>query len=157
MRLFIVLVVVCFSFFNVHAQLSKTHYIPPITYPSVSSGNPNNQSEEVKGQYLYISTPSSTPVNVDIRFNGNIIDSRSIDNTSHWEFDTSFVSDKDDINSSYVMEHAYNSQSNKGIIVEASSPVFVSLRVDGDAQATSVVSKGVSAKGTKFRTGGFTN
>ena len=27
----------------------------------------------------------------------------------------------------------------------------------GDAQATSVVSKGVSAKGTNFRTGGFTN
>ena len=157
MRLFIVFVVVCFSFFNVHAQLSKTHYIPPITYPSVSSGNPDNQSEEVKGQYLYISTPSSTPVNVDIRFNGNIIDSRSIDNTSHWEFDTSTVSDKDDINSSYVMEHAYNSLSNKGLIVEASSPVFVSLRIDGDAQATSVVSKGVSAKGTNFRTGGFTN
>ena len=44
------------------------------------------------------------------------------------------------------MEHAYNSLSNKGLIVEASSPVFVSLRIDGDAQATSVVSKGVSAK-----------
>ena len=113
--------------FNVHAQLSKTHYIP-ITYPSVSSGNTDNQSEEVKGQYLYISTPSSTLVNVDVRFNGNIIDSRSIDNTSHWEFDTSFVSDKDDINSSYVMEHPYNSLSNKGLIVEASSPVFVSLQ-----------------------------
>ena len=67
MRLFIVFVVVCFSFFNVHAQLSKTHYIPPITYPSVSSGNTDNQSEEVKGQYLYISTPSSTLVNVDIK------------------------------------------------------------------------------------------
>ena len=55
------------------------------------------------------------------------------------------------------MEHAYNSISNKGLIVEASSPVFVSLRIDGDSQATSVVSKGVSAKGTNFRTGGFTN
>ena len=29
------------------------------------------------------------------------------------------------------MEHAYNSLSNKGLIVEASSPVFVSLRIDG--------------------------
>ena len=161
MRLFIVFTIVCFSFFNVHAQLSKTHYIPPITYPSVSSGNPNNQSEEVEGQYLYISTPSSSPVTVYIKkYNGNIIDVidfRDINRTSHWEFDTSFVSDKDDINSSYVMEHAYNSFSNKGLIVEASSPVFVSLRIDGDAQATSVVSKGVSAKGTIFRAGGFTN
>ena len=68
MRLFIVFVVVCFSFFNVHAQLSKTHYIPPITYPSVSSGNPDNQSEEVKGN-IYNITPSSTLVNVDVRFN----------------------------------------------------------------------------------------
>ena len=78
MRLFIVFVVVCFSFFNVHAQLSKTHYIPPITYPSVSSGNTDNQSEEVKGQYLYISTPSRTLVNVNIRYNGNIIDSHQL-------------------------------------------------------------------------------
>ena len=35
------------------------------------------------------------------------------------------------------MEHAYNSQSNKGLIVEASSPVFVSVRLlsEDDAQA----------------------
>ncbi|MGB2232747.1 MAG: hypothetical protein ACPH12_07460, partial [Flavobacteriaceae bacterium] len=109
MRLLIVFVVIYSGFFNAYAQLSKTHYIPPITYPSVSSGNPNNQSERVRGQYLYISTPSSSPVNVDIKYQGNIIESETIWNTNSWEFDTSFASDKDDINSSYVMEHAYNS------------------------------------------------
>ena len=37
------------------AQLSKTHFIPPLTSSEFGNANPENQ-------YLYLSTPSSTEV-----------------------------------------------------------------------------------------------
>ena len=43
------------------SQLSKIHYIPPLAYADDNvNSTPNN------GQYLYISTPSATDVNVVI-------------------------------------------------------------------------------------------
>ena len=42
------------------AQFSKTHYIPPL------SGS-DNASSSAEDQYLYISTPSITPVNFTIK------------------------------------------------------------------------------------------
>ena len=43
------------------AQLSKIHYIPPLAY-----ADDNVNSTPNSGQYLYISTPSATDVNVVI-------------------------------------------------------------------------------------------
>ena len=42
-----------------YAQLSRTHYIPPISVANNSNATPQNQ-------YLHISTPSITPVNVTV-------------------------------------------------------------------------------------------
>jgi hypothetical protein len=51
MRLLIVLILIYSGFFNAHAQLSKTHYIPPIT---TAGDNINAKPGE---QFLHISTP----------------------------------------------------------------------------------------------------
>ena len=45
----------------------------------------------------------------------------------------------------------------KGYIVEASSEIYVALRIGQDVQAGALVSKGSAALGTDFRVGGFTN
>ena len=50
-----------FGLVNVNAQLSKIHYIPPLSGPPYPL-----QSAPDAGQYLYISTPSVTNVNVVI-------------------------------------------------------------------------------------------
>ena len=139
MRLLIVFILIYSGFFNAYAQLSKTHYIPPITY---------GEGETIGEQYLYISTPSITDVDITITYGGTQT-TTVINRNSHLEFDTSI--------SNYLLEDRDQSRSNKGYIIEASSPVFVSARIDVGPQATSIVSKGVSAKGTTFRTGGFTN
>ena len=44
---------------NISAQLSRTHYIPPITAASNNNALPQNQ-------YLHISTPSTSIINVEI-------------------------------------------------------------------------------------------
>ena len=54
------------------SQLSKTHYIPPIT-----SGPTNANPED---QYLYISTPNKADVNVTINIIGGGSESKVIFN-----------------------------------------------------------------------------
>ena len=45
---------------NIQAQLSKKHFIPPLTYAENGNANPENQ-------YFYISTPSNKSVNYTIK------------------------------------------------------------------------------------------
>ena len=54
------IILIAFSYNNTIAQYSKSHYIPPITTTGNGAANPLDQ-------YLYISTPSETPVNVVIK------------------------------------------------------------------------------------------
>jgi hypothetical protein len=58
-----VLLITIFSLFcfkNVQAQLSKKHFIPPLTYAENSNANPEDQ-------YFYISTPSNNDVSYTIK------------------------------------------------------------------------------------------
>ena len=53
------LILFILSSFNLFAQFSKTHYIPPVATTGDGAANPLDQ-------YLYISTPNETPVDVTI-------------------------------------------------------------------------------------------
>ena len=44
----------------IEAQLSKKHFIPPLTYAENGNANPENQ-------YFYISTPSNSDVSYTIK------------------------------------------------------------------------------------------
>ena len=50
-----------FSLAVVNAKLSKIHYIPPIT-----------ATDDPGDQWLYISTPSTSPVNFEVKVGGMV-------------------------------------------------------------------------------------
>lgn len=133
--------------YTVVAQFSKTHYIPPL------SGSVNVGAEE---QFMYISTPSITPINFKIIQLGgtNIIGtvSRDLPYVHNIGFGTNTQLH---INANIVSSIA----DNKGYIVEADDVVYVTVRVmaGNSNQAGQITSKGLAALGTRYRIGAFTN
>ena len=141
---------------RLNAQLSKVHYIPPIAYSENGNAIPN------QGHYLYISTPSTSSVTVNVIAIGGATTSLEVSNSIPRVFVVDAPGGADDsqvtiaanddvaITTSQVI-------SNKGYIVEATSEIYVALRIGQDAQAGALVSKGGAALGTDFRIGAFTN
>ena len=138
---------------NCFSQFSKTHYIPPL------SCSPKIISEE---QYLYISTPSVTPINFKIiEIGGQTIPGTVSKSTPFVYYigtgnDTQLLVDADYTNFTF---------SNKGYIVEADDLVYVSARLTAGAGPSSglalhageIVSKGLASLGKRFRVGAFIN
>ena len=133
-----------------YAQLSRTHYIPPISVANNSNATPQNQ-------YLHISTPSITPVSVTLTEIGGSVNVLSVSNANPIEIligsgtNTSFIADVSTTGTKY---------SNKGYSVQSDQPVYVSVRLiagTSQSQAGSLVSKGLAGLGTTFRVGTFTN
>jgi hypothetical protein len=142
--------VLLLSFQLSFAQLSRTHYIPPISAANDSNATPQNQ-------YLHISTPSVTPVSVTVTEIGGTVSVLSVSNANPLEIligsgtNTPFVADVSTTGTKY---------SNKGYSIQAEQPVYASVRLvagTNQSQAGSLVSKGLSGLGTTFRVGTFTN
>ncbi len=131
------------------AQFSKIHYIPPL------SGT-NDVSGSAQEQYLYISTPSATPVNFRIIQLGGTTISATVSKTNPYVFNAGFgvstqlMVQKSDVNTI---------QTNKGYIIDADDLVYVSVRlIAGNGnQSGAVISKGLACLGTKFRIGSLQN
>ena len=135
---------------STYAQLSKTHYIPPLT--SAEFGNANPES-----QYMYLSTPSLADVTYTIKpvglpqssyISGVVSNSAPIEiylGTGNGQL--------------FVASSQTSTVTNKGYVIEAEDVIYVSVRMNAGngAQAGALVSKGVSALGTTFRVGSFTN
>lgn len=132
---------------NCFAQLSKTHYIPPLT------GSNNVTAQE---HYFYISTPSITPVKVNINALGIGTTSIFVSQSSPFSVEIG-----NNFNSQLIVSPTLlnTKLSNKGYIIESESLIYVSVRVlaGGYNQAGSLVSKGLAALGKQFRVGAFTN
>jgi gliding motility-associated-like protein len=132
---------------NCAAQFSKTHYIPPLS-----------SSVDVlpEDQYLYISTPSLTPVNFRIINLGGGIEEGTVSRDAPYIADLGFGDDTQLIVSQSLVNQVL---SNKGYIVEAEDLIYVSARIvaGNSNQAGEVVSKGLAALGTQFRIGAFAN
>jgi len=131
----------CFS------QFSKTHYIPPL------SGSSSVTSED---QYLYISTPSITPINFRIiELGGNTI-LGTVSRDVPYVYNVGFGNDTQLHVDASLANTIF---SNKGYIVEADDLVYVSARVTAGTgnQAGELVSKGLASLGNRFRIGAFTN
>ena len=136
-------------FLTTFAQLSKKHFIPPLTYAEEGNANPENQ-------YFYISTPSKQNVSFTIKQIGSNDDiTGSVSSTAPQEI---FIGNGD---SQLFVDSRTTSivHNNKGYIIEANDVIYVSIRVlaGSSAQAGALVSKGSSALGTTFRAGMFTN
>ena len=99
------------------SQLSRVHYIPPIT---------DNNSDYVGQQNLFISTPSPTEITYSITVPGTgIVSSGSnLSKTNHIDFTIGTARD------SHVHEYYTNSSSvisDIGFIIERSEPSYVSF------------------------------
>ena len=139
---------------TVSSQLSKTHYIPPIT-SGISNAIPNDQ-------YIYISTPSDGLVNFSIkRADGVELQSGQVSNNDPYPYTISTNG-----YSEFVQDATTTGQvnSDKGFIIEADRPIYVSVRLNAGGstgssapQAGALVSKGENALGTSFRVGTFTS
>ena len=109
-----ILVTLFFSL-NCLSQFSKTHYIPPVAASSSVPAGP---------QYIYISTPSTTPVNFTLTEIGGTVINGTVARDTPYVLDitssTQFVEDTNDVS---------NVKSDKGYIVEASDMVYVTIRV----------------------------
>ena len=132
---------------NCFAQFSKSHYIPPL------SGSNSVAAQE---QYLYISTPSLTPVKVKINAIGVGITNATVSQNSPYVYTIGPGTDTQLMASSALLNAPL---SNKGFIIEAESLVYVAARVNAGNynQAGSLVSKGLSALGREFRVGAYIN
>lgn len=139
-----------FSFLSIScfAQFSKTHYIPPLS---------GSSSVPALEHYLYISTPSLTPVKVKINAIGvGFITVTVSQNNPYVSPSIGLGNDTQLMTNSNLLNIPL---SNKGYIIEAESLVYVAVRVmaGGYNQAGSLVSKGLSALGKEFRVGAFIN
>lgn len=145
-KLFYLLVLILFSI-NGYSQFSKTHYIPPLA----------GSSTVIPGQqYLYISTPTTTPVNFKIiELGGNII-TGTVSKSSPYIYDIGFGANSQVYIDANTSSNVYN---NKGYIVEAEDMIYVTLRVVDSTgnHAGLLVSKGRASLGNRFRVGAITN
>ncbi|MEC3907586.1 T9SS type B sorting domain-containing protein [Tamlana sp. 2201CG12-4] len=144
------LLFICFTFiwYASFAQLSKTHYIPPLTNAEIGNANPEDQ-------YIYISTPSNVNVGYTIIPVGQPITITGVVSNTNPQVEPIGFG-----NGQLFMASNQTSQvtNDKGYIIEAEAPIYVSIRMNaGGAQAGALVSKGISALGTIFRVGSFTN
>jgi hypothetical protein len=135
---------------EMQAQLSKIHYIPPLT-----------ASDDPGDQWLYISTPSINPVKFEVKIggalgatadSGTVYNSGTVDNSNPVAIE--LAQDPGNNNgwwSNLFVESSETEQIlNKGFIVESESEVYVSVRANSDGQqyqAGALVSKGKSGLG----------
>src|SRR6476660_1847991 len=141
------LLILLLAFLPAFSQFSKTHYIPPL------SSSPDVQPED---QYLYISTPSITPISFRITNLGGGIEEGTVSRDQPY---VSFVGFGENTQLIASSETNNTVMADKGYIVEAEDLISVTARViaGNSNQAGIVVSKGLAALGTQFRIGAFLN
>lgn len=132
------------------AQFSKTHYIPPL------SGS-NEQAVIAQGQFMYISCPSLTPINVNIIAIGGNTQQVQVSRNNPVVFNMGFGTNTQGFVNASTTGQVF---ADKGYIIEAEDQVYVAVRVTGSPQgfqAGGLVSKGQAALGTQFRIGAMVN
>ncbi len=133
-----------------YSQLSKTHYIPPLTSAEIGNANPESQ-------HIYISTPNINDISYTIKPVGQPTSSYItgvVSNANSQEINIGTGNGQ-----LFVASSQTSTVTNKGYIIEAEDVIYVSIRMNAGsgAQAGALVSKGLSALGTVFRVGSFTN
>ena len=152
--------ILLYGLHTAQAQLSKVHYIPPIAAHGASNSN-----AFPRDQYIYISTPATQDVNYVIAPMGAAPEdyiSGTVSNSGPQRYDigsgeSAFVVVDTATDAGVVVD-------DRGYVITADAPIFVALRLRASTrtgtsfpQAGALVSKGLSALGTSFRTGTFTS
>lgn len=140
---------------SIYGQLSKVHYIPPLTISEERSNNAPNQ------QWIYISTPFNSNVQYVITPLGGGSDIIGLVSNSAPQKHSTFGTSSDEYNTQLIVPRSdtgnLSGLNNKGYIIEAEKPIYVSIRLSSNAQAGALVSKGEDALGEDFLIGSFAN
>ena len=138
-----------------YSQLSKTHYIPPLSSTFANNAGSDNAPNE---QWFHISTPSENAVNFTIkRGDGTDFATGTVSNAVPWT-DRANLGDNQNDQFGYLFAQP-NSQeqilTQHGFIIEADEEIYVSARfiARSNNHGGALVSKGESALGNRFRTG----
>jgi gliding motility-associated-like protein len=132
------------------------HYIPPI---SITSYIENSFPED---QFIYISTPSVNKITYVIKPIGGASGDYIYGTVSANSPATYDVRDSRRVpafSSQIVIPESLGATvlKNKGYIIEAEKPIYVSARFQSQAQAGAIVSKGSAALSSSFLFGAFVN
>ncbi len=150
MKKIILVFITIFYIQIIYSQFSKTHYIPPVSSAISNSVTPQNQ-------YIYISTPSTTPISFQIQAIGGSVINGTVTRDNPYEL---LVGNGYDSQMNTGANLAGSILSNKGYIIEAQDQIYVAYRATGSSshnQASGLVSKGLAGLGNTFRIGGFIN
>lgn len=133
--------------FKGYSQLSKTHFIPPLTFADNGNATPTDQ-------YIYLSTPSAADIFYTITPVGQINEITGVVSSNN----PAIIPIGTGTGQLFVPSIQTSTiTNNKGYIIEAEGTIYVSIRANQGSQAGALVSKGLSALGTTFRIGSFTN
>ena len=142
---FLLFLISAVTFQDINAQLSKTHYLPPIT-----------SDDPIEDQYIYISTPKNKNVAFKITPIGRPSSEEIKGTVSN---SNPFITTSSNVGNQLFQASSQTATiiTSKGYIIEADDVVYVSIRMVSSTtfQAAAIVSKGNSALGTDFRMGGF--
>ena len=147
----LVLVLFIVAFQTNFAQLSRKHYIPPIT-----------TGDNIGIQYIYISTPNTSNIGFTITPVGqpsNTVFTGVVSSTTPFAYEIIAQGNGNDSQLHQIDQQTSIVTNDKGFIIESEDLVYVSVRVrqggNNQIHAGAIVSKGLSALGTQFRVGGF--
>ena len=137
------------------SQISKIHYIPPLTANDRGQGGGGSIPYD---QYLYLSTPSTSDVSVKITVikTGQEITYTDLRNDNPIVYQIATL--QSPMNGELFVDPDNTGEPalNAGLVVEADCPVYASVRYNAGSQAGALVSKGDASLGTHFRTGMMT-
>ena len=123
MKFLFKILLIFFLFFGtkLNSQLSKVHYIPPMTASSQGANSPHDQ-------WIYISTPSVNPINFTVKKpDGTTFRSGQVSNSDSQEFSAG----PNGFNGNLFITNFDTEQvlTNAGFIIEAEQEIYVSIRV----------------------------
>ena len=137
MKKFLFLIIFLIFFIEGYSQLSKTHYLPPIAFSGWQGGA---SSGPWKGEYLYISTPSTTSVTFNIKEIGGSTISGEVSNSNPYvytvrpEVSQPWFNDPLESSQLFIYSDVFDTATttsiihqNKGFIIDASEPIYVCL------------------------------
>lgn len=127
---------------QLYAQLDSIHWFPPMH--SRSAG-------EIEDHYMYLSTPSVTPITVTITDGGGtVLATPIISNGSPF----SYLIGADDPSTAMIAASDLNTVlTDRGLILSSTKEFYALFKARSANQAGALTCKGMAARGLKFRAG----
>jgi len=130
------------------AQLDVVHWVPPLH---------SRDNGQINDHYLYLSTPETSPVTVNLYDGSGATFGDSPYTISNGSPAAIEIGNGQTSGSKLMVSQSELNETltNRGIKVEASAPIFCNARYRSSWQAEALTSKGAQAQGQTFRLGGM--